>query len=254
MATPRYRLVLSARAKRERAALDALASELAREHGLSEVALRKLLDDAEHVATRREVPPAQARAKLRRAAVLVARAQRDLGEADALLRRALLGAHQGRDAVQAPALARALSDEQWAELPRWLDALDDVAERVLPELRSALAEAAGEKGKREPDPVGRSVAELARAFWDAERERIRAEQGETVARRMGAATAHYVDKDGGRDHPPVRAKNRFSAFFADLGRRHPRLGWTVPRCETELGRHKRKGRKRKSCPRSGEPS
>lgn len=240
MAAPRYRLVLSERAKRERAALDALARELAREHGLSEIAVRKLLDDVEHVATRREVPPAQARAKLRRVSVLVARAQRDLGEADAVLRRALVGAHQGTDAVQAPALARALSDEQWAELPGWLDALDDVAERVLPELRRALAEAAGEKGKREPDPVGRSVAELARAFWDAERERIRAEQGDTAARRMGPATCHYVDQHGLRSSgPPVRAKNRFSAFFADVGRRHPRLRWTVPRCETALGRHQR---------------
>lgn len=240
MAAPRYRLVLSERAKRERAALDALARELAREHGVSEVAVRKLLDDVEHVAARREVPPARARAKLRRAATLVARAERDLGEADALLRRALLGAHQGRDAVQAPALARALSDEQWAELPGWLDAVGDVAERVLPQLRRALAVAAREKGKREADPVGRSVAELARLFWQAERERVRAEQGETAARRMGAATAHYVDKDGDRDHPPVSAKNRFSAFFADLGRRHPRLRWTVPRCETALGRHERR--------------
>lgn len=240
MAAPRYRLVLSERAKRERAALDALARDLARDHGLSEIAVRKLLDDVEHVATRREVPQARARAKLRRASVLVARAQRDLGEADALLRLALLGAHQGRDAVQAPALARALSDEQWAELPGWLDAVGDVAERALPQLRRALAEAAGEKGKREADPVGRSVAELVRALWAAERERVRAEQGETAARRMGPTTCHYVDQHGLRNSgPPVRAKNRFSALFADLGRRHPRLGWTVPRCETALGRHER---------------
>lgn len=257
MSEPRLRVVVkdTARNARERE-LDALARRLAETHPrafrdgrardrepgalLSEPAIRELLRRVEEVAAWSIADAGAARRQLRKVPKLLARAERDLGDADQLLRRAVLANHLGSDTVQLPMLARAMSDEDWDALPEWLAAVSDLRERVLPALRRVAESAASEKATREPDPRDRGVAELARGFWDAERKRVGEGVGEPAARRLGATACHFVDKEGGRDGAPVTPRNPFTAFFADLV--SSQLGWTATRAQTALGRWDRRER------------